>query len=264
MPGPSSSTVSTACSTARMDRHRHLRTPHVARRCRAGCATSATAATASPLEPGRCHDRSRTSKDVSRRSLSTSAATRSSRSTSSWAMVEPALVGARQQEQVLDEGLHPRAPRESAWSSRVRRSAARGGRRPPPSAEMIVVSGLRSSCDASPTNRCCAAWPASMRASISFMVSAKADISSRLLGHRHSLGQIRCADLGHPRPDVVDRSHGPTTPACRWPPPTPRRRSAPPAPARSTTVLTVEKIVLRCPPRPARCSGRRDRPPSGR
>ena len=50
------------------------------------------------------------------------------------------------------------------------------------SAEMIVVSGLRSSCDASPTNRCCAAWPASIRASISFMVTASAAISSRLSG----------------------------------------------------------------------------------
>ena len=47
---------------------------------------------------------------------------------------------------------------------------------------MMVVSGLRSSCDASPTKRCWAEWPASMRASISFMVSAKADISSRFSG----------------------------------------------------------------------------------
>ena len=122
-----------------------------------------------------------TSKGVSRLSLSASAATRSSRSTSSCAMV---------------------SPRSSARASRSRSStsacircasgisvvfassplSSSGWATATSNAEMIVVSGLRSSCDASPTNRCWAEWPASIRASISFMVSAKADISSRFSG----------------------------------------------------------------------------------
>lgn len=47
---------------------------------------------------------------------------------------------------------------------------------------MMVVSGLLSSCDASPTNRFWASCPAWMRASISFIVTASAAISSRLSG----------------------------------------------------------------------------------
>ena len=42
---------------------------------------------------------------------------------------------------------------------------------------MMVVNGLLSSCDASPTNRCCAISPASMRASIWFMVTASAGLA---------------------------------------------------------------------------------------
>ncbi len=47
---------------------------------------------------------------------------------------------------------------------------------------MIAANGLRSSCDASPDESPLSSWPASMRASISFMVIASAEISSKAIG----------------------------------------------------------------------------------
>ena len=132
-------------------------------------------------EPGRGDVGAHLERGLAAQPLRTSAEARSSRSTSSLATVRPRS-SARASSSRSSMSAFIRCASGISVPAASSAASSSGCATATSSAEMIVVSGLRSSCDASPTKRCCAAWPASIRASISFMVTASAAISSRLSG----------------------------------------------------------------------------------
>ena len=72
-------------------------------------------------------------------------------------------------------------------------------------AEMMVVSGLLSSWEASPTNRRCASWPASIRASIAFIVTA-AVVYFLIVLPMNKIQERRAAKTAKGEPDPTPKS----------------------------------------------------------
>ena len=178
-------------------RRRRAATRTVASACRAACATARCQQVVEHLaQSGAVAERRRPARPGARsgatgrpRAPSRPPRPRARRARTGSALERPALVEPGEQQQVLDERAHPLALRARSRASRARgRPAARRRRgRTAPRSARTAASGVRSSCDASATNRRSRRSEASIRSSIVF--SAR---PSRPTSVRDSARSTRC------------------------------------------------------------------------
>ena len=182
---------------------------------------------------------------------------RRARSSGSTQQLEPALVEAGQDEQVVDRARSCRSTSSRALSSTRRAAVGRASaRRLTSISERIAASGVRSSWEASATSRCCSSMPSSMRSSIAF--SVRRQMRDLVAGARNDQAVARSGGgRSPPRARSCGRSGaGPGAPATSPPSavassaagPAIRSRTRPCARSgRSVAVDSAATATCRCP-----------------